>query len=174
MAPHAAIPCRHKEPHGPLITRGTIEDAERVSELISRLAEEFIVNEFGEEGRTYFLGEHAPGSMRERLSGDYQFFLAEKDGDLAGVAALRGNSHLYYLFVAKPCQRQGLARQLWQVAREACAKSGHRGVITVNSSTYAIAVYERFGFVRKGPSETKNGVVHHPMEFKPADTTRTH
>ena len=81
------------------------------------------------------------------------------------MAALRGEAHLYYLFVAKPHQRRGIARELWLTVKEACLKSGHRGVITVNSSTYAIPVYLRFGFVRTGPPEQKDGVLHHPMEL---------
>jgi len=148
------------------IKTGTVRDAERVSALITVLAEAFIVNEFSEEGRTHLLREMAPDKMRERLSGDYRFFLAEAGSELAGVAALRGRSHLYYLFVARTHQRQGLARQLWLTARAAILHGGHRGPITVNSSTYAVPVYERFGFVRKGPPEQKHGVVHHPMEIQ--------
>ena len=154
------------------ITNGTVQDAERVSTLIALLAEEFIVNEFGEEGRTHFLREIAPDKMRERLAGDYRFFLAEKKSELAGVAALRGRSHLYYLFVGKPYQQQGLARQLWLSAREVILDGGHRGPITVNSSTYAVPVYERFGFARSGPAEEKYGVRHHPMEIKLTDHLR--
>jgi GNAT superfamily N-acetyltransferase len=144
---------------------GTTADAERISKLITSLAREFLVEEFSEAGRSHFLGEIAPDPMRERLTGDHRFFLAEKETELAGVAAIRGDAHLYYLFVAKAHQRQGLARRLWLVAKDAIRASGHQGVITVNSSTYAIPVYERFGFVRTGPPEEKNGVVHHPMEL---------
>lgn len=149
------------------IRSGTLQDAQSISALVTRLAKEFIVKEFREEGRKHFLGELTPKKMRERLCGDYRFFLAERDTRLVGVAALRGISHLYYLFVVRACQRQGIAHQLWLTVEETCRNSGHRGVITVNSSTYAIPVYRRFGFVRKGASEEKHGVIHHPMEFSP-------
>lgn len=148
------------------ITPATAHDAERISELVCGLAQEFILNESAEEGRVHFFGEHSPDKMRERLLGDHRFFMAECGTELVGVSALRGASHLYHLFVSKPWQRRGLGRRLWQAAREASVESGHCGAITVNSSTYAIAVYERFGFVRKGPPEMKHGLVHHPMEFR--------
>ncbi len=149
-----------------LIKTATVEDAERISRLVCGLAEEFFLDEFGPEGLAYFVGENTPVKVRERLAGDYRFFLAEHGRELAGVTALRGASHLYHLFVAKPWQRQGLARRLWLTIHRACLQSGHCEVITVNSSTYAIPVYERFGFTKKGPPERKNGVVHHPMEFR--------
>jgi GNAT superfamily N-acetyltransferase len=150
------------------IRTATVQDAGRISHLVCALAEEFILNEFGDEARTHFLGEHTAEKVRERLAGDYRFFVAESGPALAGVAGLRGASHLYHLFVAKTHQRQGLARRLWLTALRACAEAGHAGVITVNSSRYAIPVYERFGFTRKGPPEERNGLVHHPMEFRPS------
>ena len=147
------------------IRAGTIQDAGAISALITNLAEEFIVNEFEPEGKAHFLGEITPDKMRERFLGEYRFLLAEVDDELAGVAAVRGASHLYYLFVSKHHQRQGIARQLWFAARDLCKQSGHNGAITVKSSSYAIPVYERFGFVRTGPQEENHGVVHHPMVF---------
>jgi len=149
-----------------VIRTAAIEDAGRISALVCDLAREFILGEFGEEGRMHFLGEHTAEKLRERIEGDYRFFVAENGAVLAGVVGLRGGSHLYHLFVAKAFQRQGLAWRLWQTALRASLETGRSGVITVNSSTYAIPVYERFGFVRKGPPEAKHGVVHHPMEFK--------
>lgn len=149
-----------------LIKPATLNDAERISDLVCTLADEFILTEFGDEGRSHFLCEHTAVKVRERLAGDYRFFLADHGPELVGVSAVRGPAHLYHLFVAKPYHRQGLARRLWLTALRACVESGHRGVITVNSSTYAVPVYERFGFTRKGPPEEKNGIVHHPMEFR--------
>ena len=95
------------------IRRGTIEDAERVSSLVTALSEEFIVGEFTPEGRSYFLHEHSPTEVHKRLAGDFRFYLAEDDTDLIAVAAIRGNAHLYYLFVSKPYQGTGLARRMW-------------------------------------------------------------
>ena len=149
------------------IRAGTIQDAGAISALITNLAEEFIVNEFKPEGKTHFLGEITPEKMRERSLGEYRFLLAEVNNELAGVATVRGVSHLYYLFVVKRHQRQGIARHLWFAVRELCKQSGHHGPITVNSSTYAVPVYERLGFARTGPKEEKYGVVHHPMVFTP-------
>jgi GNAT superfamily N-acetyltransferase len=142
------------------------EDAGRISLFIVELAKEFIVNEFRVEGQRYFLGELTPEKMQERLLGEFRFFLAEKKKNLVGVAAVRGSTLLYYLFVGKTFQRQGIAKQLWLIAKEACLHSNSSGFFTVNASTYSVPVYERLGFIRRGPPQEMRGVVYHPMEFK--------
>ena len=145
------------------IRPGTVGDADPISALMIGVAEKFILKDFSEEGRAYFLGEHTPEKVRERLRSGHRFFLAEYEADLAGVSALRGESHLYYLFVARPFHRCGVGRQLWNAVKAACLESGYGGPVTVNSSAYAVPVYERFGFVRSGPPDTAHGVQHHPM-----------
>ncbi|HZM33787.1 MAG TPA: GNAT family N-acetyltransferase [Burkholderiales bacterium] len=147
------------------IRRGTIEDAERVSSLVTALSEEFIVNEFTADGRAHFLKEHSPAEVHQRLAGDFRFYLAEDGNDLAAVAAIRGNTHLYYLFVSKPYQRMGLARRLWSRVKEEAMAQGNAGVFTINASNYAVAAYERLGFRRTEPTQEKNGVLHNPMRL---------
>jgi ribosomal protein S18 acetylase RimI-like enzyme len=145
--------------------RGTIQDAERVSSLVTALSEEFIVGEFTPQGRAYFLREHTPAEVRKRLAGDFRFYLAEDGNDLVAVAAIRGNVHLYYLFVAKPHQGSGLARRLWLQVQADSVALGNPGSFTVNASNYAVAAYERFGFRRVEPTQERNGVLYNPMRF---------
>jgi len=67
------------------VRRPTIEDAERISALLSELAERFIIGEFTPEGREQPLANLGVVEMRKRL--------------------------------ASACQRMGLARLLWDLAR---------------------------------------------------------
>jgi GNAT superfamily N-acetyltransferase len=147
-----------------LIRRGTTQDAERVSGLIIALSEEFIVGEFTTEGRAHFLRDHSTIEVRQRLAGDFRFYLAENGNELAGVAAIRSNTHLYYLFVAKPYQRMGLARRLWAQVKEEALGLGNPGTFTINASNYAVSAYERLGFRRTEPTREKNGVLYNPMQ----------
>jgi ribosomal protein S18 acetylase RimI-like enzyme len=82
------------------------------------------------------------------IESGYRYHIAEEDGELAGVVAVRDNSHLYHLFVSERFQGQGLARRLWEVAKTASLSAGNPGLFTVNSSRYAVGMYENFGFVR--------------------------
>lgn len=147
------------------IRMATVEDAEKISSLLVDLSEEFIVPEFTSAGREYFLDQLSPENMRERFAGEFRFWLAENGIDLAGVAAIRGNAHLYYLFVAKPYQGRGLAKRLWLMVRDECMARGNPGPITVNASIYAATAYEQLGFVRTGPIKEINGVLYVPMEY---------
>jgi GNAT superfamily N-acetyltransferase len=148
-----------------LIRRGTIQDAERISSLITALSEEFIVSEFTVEGRAHFLRDHTTTEVHQRLAGDFRFYLAEDGDELAGVAAIRSNAHLYYLFVARPHQGTGLAQRLWEQVKTDALALGNPGAFTVNASNYAVRAYEKLGFRRTEPTREKNGVLYNPMQF---------
>lgn len=145
------------------IRKGSVADAPRVSELLVSLSEEFILADFSEDGRSYFLSELAPEKMAERLSGDFQFLLAEDSGVLVGVATTYANTHLYYLFVSRSHQRRGLAKRLWTQVKENNRVAGTSTVFTVNASNYAIQAYERLGFVLSGEAQQVKGVIFNPM-----------
>jgi|APFre7841882724_1041349.scaffolds.fasta_scaffold13684_3 GNAT superfamily N-acetyltransferase len=150
-----------------IIRRATIEDTGPISELLTALAEEFILGDFPEEGRLHLLAHLGAVQMGTRLaSPEYRFQVAEVGGAIAGVVAMRGNAHVHYLFVAKPLQRMGLARRLWEVACEEAIRSGNTsGRFTVNASRYAVPAYERLGFRCVGPVQQSNGVRYQPMEW---------
>ncbi len=149
--------------------RGTVQDAERISRLITALSEELIVGDFTDEGRAHFLREHSTTEVHERLTGDFRFYLAEDGDELAGVAAIRSNAHLYYLFVAKAYQGTGLAQRLWVRVKEDSLALGNPGTFTVNASNFAVRAYEKLGFRRTEPTREKNGVLYNPMQFGRAD-----
>ncbi len=91
--------------------------------------------------------------------------VAEMDGVVVGFIAMRDKRHLFHLFVDKPWHRRGVARRLWEVARQAALDGGNDGVFTVNSSNYAMPVYERFGFVRTAPTQESKGLRYNPMQL---------
>lgn len=147
----------------PSILLGTVEDAARVSEFVRGLSEEFIVPEFSADARARFLEDHSAARVRERLAGDFRFYVAEQRENIAGVAAIRSNSHLYYLFVGKAHQRTGLARRLLaQVISDALVQ-GNPGRLTVNASNHAVPAYEKLGFQRTEPTKNTDGVLYNPM-----------
>jgi GNAT superfamily N-acetyltransferase len=91
--------------------------------------------------------------------------IAEEQSQLAGVVALRDNSHLFHLFVAEPFQGRGLGGKLWHMVKTKALQSGNPGKFTVNSSLNATRVYERFGFIVNGPVVQANGVAFQPMQL---------
>lgn len=147
------------------IRLATVDDAPRISSLIRDLAKEFIVHEFSEEATSALLGSMDDPAIRRYIESGYRYHVAEEDGELAGVVAVRDNSHLYHLFVSERFQGQGLAGHLWEVAKTASLSAGNPGLFTVNSSRYAVGMYENFGFVRQSEEVNCSGVVCIPMKL---------
>ena len=95
--------------------------------------------------------------------GDFRFYVAEHGSEVAAVAAIRSNSHLYYLFVGKPHQRMGLARRLLAHVLKESLALGNPGKLTVNASNHAVPAYEKLGFRRTEPTRNTDGVLYNPM-----------
>lgn len=81
--------------------------------------------------------------------------------EVVGYLCIKGNNHLYHLFVSEQHQGRGIARALWENIVECCKFS----TCTVRSSLYAIPIYKRFGFVTSGPAAEKDGVQYQTMEL---------
>lgn len=140
-------------------------DVPAVARLLRELAIEFIVHESPPDGACTFLRENDEDGLRGYLAQGYVYHVAVAGGELAGFIAVRDRSHLFQLFVDKRWQRQGVARQLWEVAQAAARVGGEPGVRTVNASNFAVPVYEAFGFVRSAPTQCKKGIYFNPMEL---------
>ena len=117
-------------------------------------------------GAEPFLESISEPAIRGYVSANnFLYLVAEDEGELAGVIALRDNSHIYHLFVALPHQRKGLGRSLWLLVKQAALQGGNGGRFTINSSLNAVPVYERFGFIPIGPKVEKHGVAFMPMQL---------
>ena len=126
-------------------------------------------------GAERFLEFITPTAIRGYLeSPQFRYAVASADGALAGVVGVRQGTHLYHLFVQPQLQRQGLGRRLWAHARDVLIDAA-AGVLTVNSSASAVAVYQAFGFQVHGARVEQNGVAFIPMRLlvKPAPTPET-
>jgi GNAT superfamily N-acetyltransferase len=138
-------------------------DIPQVARLLRVLAMEFVVHESPREGAATFLREHDEEGIRGHLARGMVYHVAQAGDELAGFIAMRERSHLFQMFVDKRWQRQGVARRLWAVAQAAALARGPLPGFTVNSSNYALPVYEAFGFVRTAPMQCVKGLYFNPM-----------
>jgi GNAT superfamily N-acetyltransferase len=150
------------------IRAGMLADALPISEFVCALSREFITPEFPAAAQASFLRDHSEAKVKERLAGDFRFYVAEEVGEIAGVAAIRSNAHLYYLFVGKRHQRAGLARRLLTQVVEGSVARGNPGKFTVNASNHAVPAYEKLGFRRIEPTRNTDGILYNPMELRVA------
>ena len=138
-----------------------------ISALVTRLTQRYVLPDQPPVAADRLIGWMAANAIAERIALGHRHHVAEIDGALAGVVATRDNSHMHLLFVDTRYHRRGIARALWQVARDACVEAGHSGAISVNASAYAVPAYLRLGFVALGPPETRDGIVTMPLEYRP-------
>jgi len=139
-----------------------LEDAESISALINRVAHFFTLDPKG-KGAERFLESISPEAIRSYVSSDdYDYIVALGSNNIVGVAAMKDGTHLFHLFVAPEYQKKGLSILLWNTIQN-ITKSGKKE-FTVNSTPYAVPVYEKFGFVASGTRTEKNGVAFVPMK----------
>lgn len=151
--------------YGLRIRAAVPEDSEGASKLICELVEKFIARELSSQGRVYLLSTITADAISLNMQSGYRYHVAEVNGLLTGVIAVRDNSHLYHLFVAEQYHRKGIAKKLWQHAMNECLRDGNTGEFTVNSSAYALGVYKKLGFVAQSGPREKHGVVFYPMKL---------
>jgi GNAT superfamily N-acetyltransferase len=145
------------------IRRANEDDADAISALIQSVTHYFTLSPDG-VGAEAFLESVRPRAVASHIkAANFIYFAGFVDGRLAGVVAIRDLSHLYHLFVAAEFQRRGIARTLWNHAKQAALLAGSGRIFTVNSTPYAVPVYERFGFRATGPRVEANGIAFIPM-----------
>jgi GNAT superfamily N-acetyltransferase len=142
-----------------------VGDAERIAPLIGEFAAKFILCDFSAEGKSRFLSDHTSIAVADRIRSNFHYRITEFGDELIGVVGMRDSVHLYHLFVAEAFQGQRIARALWEQAKAECLERGNPGTFTVNSSKYAVPMYERFGFVVTGPVQDVGGVQFVPMKL---------
>lgn len=150
----------------PVIRPLEATDIDAAGRLLADLAHEFIVGSFEPAARQRFLAENNAEGIRHFIASGFRYHVALVEGALVGFVGMRGDSHLYHLFVAKALHGQGIGRALWDAAQAACRTAGHDGAFTVNASTFAVPVYERWGFRHDGPVKETNGIICHPMRLE--------
>lgn len=147
------------------IERALTSDAEEISALITELSEPFFISPLRAGAEPFLASVSAQAERQYLSSSNFLFYVARADTKLAGFVALRDNSHLFHLFVAKPYQGKGLSKQLWNLVKLQAVQKGNQGVFTVNASLNAIPVYEKFGFITKGGVQQTHGIAFQAMQF---------
>jgi ribosomal protein S18 acetylase RimI-like enzyme len=147
------------------IRQATTKDAQAISALISSVSHYFTLHPRG-VGADGFLKTIKPLAIAGYIEDDkFMYFSAFIESDLAGVVAIRDNEHLYHLFVSPKFQRRGLANKLWTFAKEDAIRKSNTNVFTVNSTEYAVPVYEKFGFRAVGQRVEADGIAFVPMKL---------
>ena len=146
-----------------------VTDREKIREAFELAQDVFMMYEaptFIKRGTESFLGFLWGKRVQEMLDeGTFRVWVCHLDGKLAGMIALRDNSHISLLFVKGNFHRQGVGRMLYEMAKIHALTSGSR-FITVNASEYGIPFYRAMGFHETDMQRTSDGIIYTPMETK--------
>jgi GNAT superfamily N-acetyltransferase len=145
----------------PTIRKAEDADAPAISELVTGLAHFFLPDTASQDAAAFLKTLSTESTLQRIQATNYCYDIAECAGQLVGILALRDDTHIYHLFVSPEHHRQGVATALWA---HAFAESQRR-IITVNSSIFAVPVYQRLGFSATGAKQIKNGVAFVPMRY---------
>ncbi len=147
------------------VRAATETDAQSVAELVQSVGHYFLANPRG-QGAEGFLASISVTAISGYINNpSFIYIMGFVSTELAGVAALKEEKHIYHLFVRPAFQRRGVASQLWLFLKAKAMQAGNPDTFTVNSSLYAVPVYSRFGFLPTSEPQEKNGVQFQPMQL---------
>ena len=138
-----------------------------VSQLVTRIFNEFIAPGYSAEGVREFLRYIKPEILRQLAQEGHLFLVAAVKDKIVGVILIRirnHRNHITLLFVDAKYHRRGIARTLLNRALE--IRRGRDPTIeeiTVKSSPYAVLIYEKLGFQQLQPEQVENGIRFVPM-----------
>jgi GNAT superfamily N-acetyltransferase len=135
-------------------------EAQAVLDLVMRGFDELVRPDFTDEGASEFT-RAATSFIMDRPDG-HHITVAESNGELAAMIDVRDRSHVCLFFVDARSRGRGIGRQLLESAVGADSPA-----LTVNSSPWAVRVYEHLGFVSTGPEIERNGIRALPMVRRP-------
>lgn len=141
------------------------EDAPAISELICELMPYMTLDPAGAGAERFIASMEVPAIAACLTRENCHYQLGFMGDQLAGAVAVRDGSHLFHLFVAREFHGCGMGRQLWLAARAAAIAAGNTRGFTVNSSDYAFAMYQRWGFQPTGPRVEQGGIAYVPMHL---------
>ena len=143
------------------------KDILEVSELATRVFNEFVAPEYSSEGVQEFYRYIQPSAFRARAQTNHFGLITLEQDKVVGVIEMRDHNHVSLLFVAPKFQRRGIAKELLRRALQICRANEPRlSEISVNSSSYAVPIYERLGFRKAGGRQIRNGIGFLPMVLK--------
>ena len=136
-------------------------DANAISELVLISCEKYIFPDTSNKGCETLRNLYCQTNLSKLIGELDRFLMAHHKGELAGAIAMREqDNHVFLLFIADQFRHEGLGKKLMEQLASTIPGTKR---ISLNSSLYARAFYERLGLTATGPVKSKNGVAFIPM-----------
>ncbi len=134
-------------------------------DLVWRVFSRFEAPEYSLEGVGEFKAYIEPDVVTEKMvKGAISFWGCFDNDIIIGVIAVRPPCHVSLLFVDADYHRQGIARALYDTVLKTYKQENKPLEVTVNSSPYAVNIYQKLGFVATDTEKTVGGIRFTPMK----------
>lgn len=134
-----------------------VGEEQRVLSLVMRGFDEFVRPGFSDEGGAEFT--RAARAWVVDQPPEHIIMVAVIEGELVGMIDVKGNSHISLFFVDAARHGRGIGRALLEHAIAECrSRDSSVRSFDVDSSLWAVPVYEKLGFSRTGPEREQNGI----------------
>ncbi len=141
-------------------------EEKEIANLIKQVFGEFVAPAYGPKGVNHFLDYIEPANISKRRSeGNHLALTAKIDKQIIGIIEIRDWNHICLLFVDKKYHKSGIAKRLFRESMNLCEENGSKE-LDVNSSLFAVPIYERMGFVQADSEQIKNGIRFVPMRIR--------
>ena len=122
---------------------------------------QFVAPEYSQEGIDEFKKSLNDKERTEKL----RFYGVFDNDKLVGTLCIKEPRHIGGFFVKADYQGRGFGRMLF----EAMKADYEKPEFTVNSSPYAVKIYEHLGFVPTDNEQTVNGIRFTPMKYNQSE-----
>ncbi len=134
-------------------------EIDTASHLIESVSDKFTRDDFSDIGYQNFKQRVLGGGMRKNMEEGFTYWAAFENEIMIGIIAIKPPSHLFNLFVHTDYRCKGVALRLWNHALSQL----HPKTVTVYSSSYAVGLYEKLGFVFNGEKIVSDELSCYPM-----------
>ena len=98
----------------------------------------------------------------KEITKSFKFYGTFEDNVLKGLIATdRRKRHINLFFVDKSSQAKGIGKKLMNIVID----DNENSFITVNSSRYAVSIYEKIGFIKTEEEKEQDGLKFTPMKL---------
>lgn len=142
-------------------------DLFEASNLIWHVFNEFEAPVYCNQGILTFKEFIKPENLyKNNETGSMKFWGCFDEQKLVGIIASRGGCHISLLFVMKEYQHKGIATKLFnELKSEVINSNRNTEFITVNSSPFAVKIYEQLGFIATDKELILDGLRFTPMKY---------
>lgn len=144
------------------ISRLDLSELSEAKKLVKKVFMTFEAPDYSKEGVAHFLTYLDEELEMELAANQVQVWCGKDAQQIVGLLAVRLPAHVALLFVDEAYHRQGIAKQLFQEMLSELMPEQ----VTVNSSPYAVPIYERLGFQIEGNEKTVSGIRFQSMVYK--------